>query len=470
MAEQPGVIQALIAACRPRQWTKNLLVYASALFSFQLNPQIWWASTEALAAFCLISSAVYLLNDVIDREADRAHPSKCRRPIASGALPVPIALVAAALIAALSLLIAAAVAPGLAGVIASYAVIQIAYCLGLKRQPLLDLFCIASGFLLRAIAGVVAGGFGFSPWFLLTVGLLALFLAIEKRKAELRVAQDLGVITRKVLERYSLPLLLRLESLVATSAFMSYSLWAAGPALNGASTTWMLLTVPFALVGIFRYQLLSDPEEAERRRLLAPERTSEKPEEILLGDRGIQFTLLAWLLTVLMVGLSHRADLLPEGGDPAMKVFLPGGAGLVGLNLIALLQGTHPDWELLVVDKKREAVAIARKLFPAVTFLQEDLTQTVGQQWPAVILGCDACVMLQAEIGNTDPSQFERNNVRSTEVVLEQLHLAGIQRLVQVSSSVVNSVATDLYTQTKRSQEQLVQRQWPAAVVLRPTF
>jgi 4-hydroxybenzoate polyprenyltransferase len=117
-----------------------------------------------------------------------------------------------------------------------------------------------------------------------------------------------------VLQRYSLPLLLRLESLVATSAFMSYSLWAAGPALNGASTTWMLLTVPFALVGIFRYQLLSDPEEAERRRLLAPERTSEKPEEILLGDRGIQFTLLAWLLTVVVVGLSHRADLLPEGG------------------------------------------------------------------------------------------------------------------------------------------------------------
>ena len=111
-----------------------------------------------------------------------------------------------------------------------------------------------------------------------------------------------------------MPLLLRLESLVATSAFMSYSLWAAGPALNGASTTWMLLTVPFALVGIFRYQLLSDPEEAERRRLLTPEHTSEKPEEILLGDRGIQLTLLAWLFTVVVVGLSHRADLLPEGG------------------------------------------------------------------------------------------------------------------------------------------------------------
>ncbi len=153
-----------------------------------------------------------------------------------------------------------------------------------------------------------------------------------------------------------------------------------------------------------------------------------------------------------------------------MKVFLPGGAGLVGLNLIALLQSSHPDWELLVVDKKREAVAIARKLFPGVTFLLEDLTQTEGQQWPMAIRDCGACVMLQAEIGNTDPSQFERNNVRSTHVVLAQLRLAGIQRLVHVSSSVVNSVATDLYTQTKRSQEQLVLQQWPGVVVLRPTL
>lgn len=220
----------------------------------------------------------------------------------------------AGLLAAASLSLAAWITPALAGVVLVYGLIQVGYCLQLKRMALLDLFCIASGFLLRAIAGVVAGGFGFSPWFLLTVGLLALFLAIEKRKGELRMAQDRGVLTRKVLERYSLPLLLRLESLVATSAFMSYSLWAAGPALNGASTAWMLLTVPFALVGIFRYQLLSDPDESERRRHLTPERTSEKPEEILLGDRGIQFTLIAWLVTVIAVGVGHRAALLPEMG------------------------------------------------------------------------------------------------------------------------------------------------------------
>lgn len=296
----------LIAACRPRQWTKNLLVYASALFSFRADPQIWLNSTVALVSFCLISSAVYLCNDVIDVESDRAHPRKCRRPIASGALPVSFALVAAAVLFCASLAVAASISPALAGVILAYALIQLAYCLQLKRQPLLDIFCIASGFLLRALAGLVATGLGSSPWFLLTIGLLALFLAVEKRKAELRLSIERGVFTRQVLMRYSLPLLQRLESLVASSAFMAYALWSAGPTLKGAPTSWMLLSVPFVLVGIFRYQLLSDPEESQRRASANPDQTTEKPEEVLLGDRGIHLTLLGWVLTVVVVGMAHR--------------------------------------------------------------------------------------------------------------------------------------------------------------------
>lgn len=153
-----------------------------------------------------------------------------------------------------------------------------------------------------------------------------------------------------------------------------------------------------------------------------------------------------------------------------MKVFLPGGAGLVGLNLIALLRQQHPDWHLLVVDKKSAAVAIGRSQFPEVTFLNEDLTQLENVEWPRAMRDCDACVMLQAEIGNTDPSQFERNNILSTKVVLEQMRDSSIQRLVHISSSVVNSVATDLYTQTKRRQEEIVRAQRPDAVVLRPTL
>jgi decaprenyl-phosphate phosphoribosyltransferase len=306
MGSQFRVIIALVSACRPRQWTKNLLVYASALFSFRLAGSIWWSSTLALVAFCLISSAVYLLNDVIDRDADRAHPSKRRRPIASGELPVPTALAAALLLSFLSLIVAVSATSPLAYVIGVYAAIQIGYCLGLKREPLLDLFCIASGFLLRALGGLVATGLGASPWFLLTIGLLALFLAVEKRKAELRISLDRGVVTRQVLLRYSLPLLQRLESLVASSAFMAYALWSAGPTLRGASTSWMLLTVPFVIAGIFRYQLLSDPEETERRCARYPDRNCEKPEEILLGDRGIQLTLLGWLATAIVVGMGHH--------------------------------------------------------------------------------------------------------------------------------------------------------------------
>ena len=305
---RPGPRIPLLAACRPRQWTKNLLVFAAPLFAFRFETEVWLPAAGALVAFCLISSAIYLLNDCLDVEADRAHPTKRNRPIAAGLVSVPAALTTAALLAVLSLGISAWNSPALAGVVLLYGLIQVGYCLLLKQKALLDLFCIASGFLLRALAGAVAASLPPSPWFLLTVGLLALFLAIEKRKAELRVAQDRGVITRKVLERYSLALLLRLESLVATSAFISYALWAAGPSLGGAPTSWMLLTVPFALAGIFRYQLLSDPEEVERRRECAVERSSEKPEDILLGDLGIQITLVGWLITTALIGVISAAN------------------------------------------------------------------------------------------------------------------------------------------------------------------
>jgi len=278
-------------------------VFAAPLFAFRLDLGTWLQAGGSFVAFCLISSTIYLLNDCLDVDADRAHPIKSKRPIAAGLVSVAGALATAALLAVLSLSTANAVSIQLAGVVLVYGLIQVGYCLQFKRIPLLELFCIASGFLLRASAGGVAADIPLSPWFLLTVGLLALFLGIEKRKAELRLAQNPGVVTRAVLKRYSLPLLLRLESTVATSAFMSYSLWAAGPALRGAPTSWMLLTVPFVLVGIFRYQLLSDPDETNRRLVVDPEHSSEKPEDILLSDSVIQLTLAGWLTTTTAIGL-----------------------------------------------------------------------------------------------------------------------------------------------------------------------
>ena len=304
----------MLRACRPRQWTKNLLVFAAPLFSFRLDLSVWLSAIVALVCFCLISSSVYLFNDCLDVAADRAHPTKRNRPIACRQISQASALATALLLVLVSLSWAAWLSPALAVLLILYGIIQVGYCLQFKRMPLLDLFCIASGFLLRAMAGAVAGKLPLSPWFLLTVGMLPLFLAIEKRKAELRVVESRGFVTRKVLERYSLPLLLRLESLVSTSAFISYALWSADPALRDAQTSWMLLTVPLVLVGIFRYQLLSDPDESERRRIETPDQSSEKPEEILLGYRGIRLTFIAWLFIVAIVGIGHRTGALPEIG------------------------------------------------------------------------------------------------------------------------------------------------------------
>ena len=299
-------MQHLLQACRPRSWTKNLLVFVSPLFVFEFDKNIWIPSIYALIAFCLSSSFIYILNDIFDIQNDRNHPIKKLRPIPAGKISVKLAFIFAVFLLFLSLFVAFAINMSLGLIITLYLSIQIAYCLILKRIPLIDIFCISAGFLLRSVAGGVATELPISPWFLLTVGLLALFLALEKRKAELRSSIEEGFISRQVLKRYSLPLLLRLESIVATSSFISYSLWASGPTLNGAKTSWMLLTVPFVLIGIFRYQFISDPEESKRIKEINLYKTGENPEEILLRDRGIKLIIFSWLITTLSIGIINN--------------------------------------------------------------------------------------------------------------------------------------------------------------------
>ncbi len=298
-----SISSLLVKASRPRHWTKNLLVFTAPLFSFQPELLIWIKSLQALICFCLLSSAVYIFNDVIDAKSDRLHPIKKFRPIAAQLLSAKIASIFSLILIIISLYLGFLVANSLFLILSIYLIIQIIYCLRLKEEPLFDLMCISSGFLLRAIAGGISSELIISPWFLLSIGLLALFLALEKRKAEIRNISIHHTITRKVLKRYSLPLLLRIESLVATSSFVTYSLWAAGPALQGAKTSWMLLTVPFVLIGIFQYQLLSDPDEASRRNKDNSIHTAENPEEILLQDKGIRITVISWLLSTILIGL-----------------------------------------------------------------------------------------------------------------------------------------------------------------------
>ena len=294
---------ALLISCRPRQWTKNILVFAAPFFAFNYSKGVWISSLIACICFCLLSASIYIFNDLIDIKNDQAHQTKRFRPIANGDILPRNAFIFSILLAITSIYFSFLLSYKLSLILIIYIIIQISYCTNLKNQPILDLVCISSGFLLRSLAGVISSGLYLSPWFSLTIGLLSLFLAVEKRKAELRNYLVSGVITRKVLKRYSLELLIRFESLLSSSSFITYSLWAAGPSLNGASTALMLLSIPFVLIGIFRYQLLSDPFEFGRRSKDSEELSAESPEEILFKDRGMILIIISWIITVFIIGL-----------------------------------------------------------------------------------------------------------------------------------------------------------------------
>ena len=298
-----------LKALRPRQWTKNLVVFAAPLFAFSINWASFLGSLLAFVLFCCTSSSFYLLNDIADVKSDRRHPVKCQRPIAAGLISIPIALGMALVLLGSALIIGWQRSPALGTTLTGYAILQIAYNLKLKRTPILDILAISTGFILRACAGAVVTGIVISPWFLMCTAMLALFLGIEKRKAELRLLQIRGGNTRAVLKRYSIPLLMRMENMVTTGTIMSYALWSSGPMLQGASTSWMMLTIPFVLYGIFRYQLLSDPKEraCESEDAGFKEERSERPEEILLTDRSMQLIVLGWIVTVFVIlWLKHQ--------------------------------------------------------------------------------------------------------------------------------------------------------------------
>ncbi|MDJ0632051.1 MAG: decaprenyl-phosphate phosphoribosyltransferase [Xenococcaceae cyanobacterium MO_188.B29] len=298
-----------LAALRPHQWTKNLIVFAAPLFAFSLDGRSLGGSLLAFVLFCAASSSFYLFNDIADVKSDRQHPVKCHRPIASGQVRVPIAIAMALVLLVSSLIIGWGRSPGLGTALTGYALLQVAYNLKLKRTPILDILAIATGFVLRAYAGAAASGIVLSVWFIFCTAMLALFLGVEKRKAELRLLQINGGKTRAVLKRYSLTLLTRMESMVTTGALMSYALWSSGPVVNGASTSWMMLTFPFVLYGIFRYQMLSEsPQQLnDHNGDFKQEEKTERPDEILLTDLPILLTVISWVITILVIlGLKHQ--------------------------------------------------------------------------------------------------------------------------------------------------------------------
>ena len=218
-------------------------------------------------------------------------------------MSIPLAVAMALILLLSAIIIAWLINPWLGLVIIGYGILQVAYNLRLKKTAVVDIIAIATGFVLRATAGAVGTEVYMSPWFIICTAMLALFLGIEKRKAELRMLQIYGGKTRSVLKRYSLPLLNRMETIVTANALTSYALWSSGPTVGGSSTPWMLLTFPFVLYGLFRYQLLSDPAEIERR---ADNRgdlggRSERPEEILLTDLPTLLTVVAWICSIFLI-------------------------------------------------------------------------------------------------------------------------------------------------------------------------
>jgi len=249
----------LINALRPRQWTKNLLVFAALLFAQEaMNPRAVAEAIEAFFVFCLLAGSMYLINDSLDIERDRLDPIKRNRPLAAGRLSIPVAVVTAVILLLVAL-VGAYLAAGfpLLRVCLVYAGISLAYSGFLKHIVIIDVFAIASGFVLRAVAGAVAIGAEISPWLIICTLLLALFLALAKRRGELMTHGDNAHAHRAILAEYTPELLDQMISVVTASTLMSYALYTISErTVEMIGSTNMLYTVPFVIYGIFRYLYL----------------------------------------------------------------------------------------------------------------------------------------------------------------------------------------------------------------------
>lgn len=281
------MLLALLRAMRPRQWTKNVFVFAGVFFDGRVfEPARLGRSLAAFAVFCLLSSAVYLINDLADVENDRRHPSKRNRPIASGELKPTVAIVAAVACIIVSLAGAFALGPAFGIVSAAYLALMVAYSFYLKNIVIIDVMVIAAGFVLRVFAGAAAVQVTrFSPWLYVCSTLLALFIAVNKRRHELLLLAEDADNHRSSLREYNLEFLDTMTSLVTATLLASYSFYTFS-APNLPANHSMMLTIPFVLYGIFRYLYL-----VHARGL------GGAPEEIVLGDKPMLVTLALWALT-----------------------------------------------------------------------------------------------------------------------------------------------------------------------------
>ncbi len=284
-------LRALLAALRPKQWTKNAFLFAALVFDRQLtHPTAFIRTLAGFALFCALSGAVYLFNDLVDLEADRRHPQKRHRPLPSGALSIRVAQGALLVLLVGALALAGRLGRAFFLVALGYLGLNLAYSFWLKHVPLVDVLAIAAGFVLRVQAGVVLIRVErFSPWLYVVTTLLALFLGFGKRRAELSLLAEQAGAHRRVLDGYTLPFLDQLLTITSATTIMAYSLYTFS-APNLPPNHAMMLTIPFVAYGIFRYLYLVQVEHQ-----------GGAPEEALLTDRPLQVTIVLWGLSVLLI-------------------------------------------------------------------------------------------------------------------------------------------------------------------------
>jgi 4-hydroxybenzoate polyprenyltransferase len=272
--------RAAFVALRPRQWTKNLLLFAGIVFAAKLGDASRWLDALAsFVAYCAASSAAYLVNDLRDAEHDRAHPVKRARPIARGEVSRRWAYLLAAVLLCLAIALVAPLGLASVGFLAGFLALQAAYTLSLKHVVLIDVMAIAGLFVVRAAAGAEGVHVRISPWLLLCTALLALFLALAKRRGELVLVGAEATPGRPVLEGYSLALVDQLVSVVAACTVIAYSLYT----FTARDSKALMVTIPFVVFGVFRYLLLIHRQDL-----------GEEPEEVLLRDAPILICIAAW--------------------------------------------------------------------------------------------------------------------------------------------------------------------------------
>ncbi len=286
-----AMVTALLREMRPRQWAKNVFVFAALVFDLQLRQaQPLLRTIGGFVLLCMISSAVYIFNDIADVDADRQHPAKRNRPIASGQLSVSNAWIAGTLLAAGSIAGGFGLQSTFGVIITVYLIFNLLYSLWLKHAPIIDVLIVASGFVLRVAAGVsLIEVTRFSPWLYVCTTLLALIIGFGKRRAELLLLQDGANAHRRVLDGYTIPYLDHLIVIVSATTIMAYSLYTfSADNLPGNHT--MMLTIPFVLYGVFRYLHLIHVENA-----------GGAPDELILTDRPLMASILLWGLLAVAI-------------------------------------------------------------------------------------------------------------------------------------------------------------------------